>query len=390
MTNINKFNHWDMKLPKPDWDSELPQKIIDLEKLREKRLNPESISVFFSMKMIFQQLENWASARIEGNQTQLEDALDPSPKEGPERSVDQQELNNLSDAIKFVDEYCKNHDEITAAFILEVHRKVTSNLPVGKDLPGDETPGKFRTKNVTITRSSHKPPIGTKVPDYMKELVAFANTDHGKHNYLLAATAFHHRFTWIHPFNNGNGRVVRLLTYAILELMGYGVRRGQILNPTAVFYADRQQYYDRLNAADSGDNTSLVQWADYFLGGLVDEIKKIDRLLDRRFMLDKLLNPILRQAWETKRISDDEYQILRFSFNQRGMAFVSGDINKALGQQKKPVERSRLIKRMRAMGIIETDYNAKQRYVIALFSPVFTTYVVDVLIREGFVQRNPN
>lgn len=384
-----KFSHWDMKLPKPDWDSDLPQKIIDLEKLREKRLNPESIDIFMDMKMIFQLLENWASARIEGNQTELLDALDPvlDEKTKDTDTVDQQELQNLRAAIKFVDEYCKEHDEITRAFILEVHRLVTVSLPVGTDLPGDETPGKFRTKNVIITRSSHRPPMGSKVKDYMDELVAFVNADHGKHNYLLAAAAFHHRFTWVHPFNNGNGRVVRLLTYATLELMGYGVRRGQILNPTAVFYADRQQYYDKLNAADSGTNDGLLQWADYFLGGLVYEINKIDNLLNKQFLLNKLLNPVLRQAWEAKRISDDEYQILRFSFNQSGMTFVSADINSALGEDRPPVERSRLIKGMRDRGIIMTAFGAKQKYSIELWSPIFNVYVVDVLTKEGFVQR---
>lgn len=381
-----KFKHWSTILPKPDWDSDLPQKIIDLEKLREKRLNPESVDIFMDMKMIFQLLENWASARIEGNQTELLDALNPEPVERNRDSVDQYELQNLKSAIKFVDEYCKDHTSITTAFILEVHKLVTLDLPIGKDMPGDETPGKFRIKDVIITRSSHKPPVGTKVIDYMDELVNFVNRDHGKHNYLLAAAAFHHRFTWVHPFNNGNGRVVRLLTYAILELMGYGVRRGQILNPTAVFYADRQQYYDKLNGADGGTNEGLLQWADYFLGGLVDEINKIDRLLDKYFLLDKLLNPVLRQAWEAKRISNDEFQILKFSLSQAGMTFVSGDINTAVNEKKSPVERSRIIKRMRDRGIIMTAYGAKQRYSIELWSPIFTVYVVDVLTKEGFVR----
>ncbi|MET0779510.1 MAG: Fic family protein, partial [Candidatus Saccharimonadales bacterium] len=216
MSDSRKFEHWDMKIPKPDWGSDLPRKIIDLEKLREKRLNPESIDLFLEFKIIFQQLENWASARIEGNQTELLDALDPKPNDAKEKTVDRRELENLANAIKFVDEYCKEHDTITLAFILEVHKRVTEGLPVGKDQPGDETPGKLRLKNVKITRSEHVPPMGAKVLDYMNELVLFANQHHPKQNYLLAAAVFHHRFTWVHPFNNGNGRVVRLLTYSML------------------------------------------------------------------------------------------------------------------------------------------------------------------------------
>ena len=47
----------------------------------------------------------------------------------------------------------------------------------------------------------------------MEELVAFINRrDPPKYDLMKVAIA-HHRFGWIHPFSNGNGRVVRLLTY---------------------------------------------------------------------------------------------------------------------------------------------------------------------------------
>ncbi|MBK9184423.1 MAG: Fic family protein [Ignavibacteria bacterium] len=45
----------------------------------------------------------------------------------------------------------------------------------------------------------------------------------------------HHRCAAIHPFRNGNGRVVRLLTYAMLIRDGYRIDQGRIINPTAVF-----------------------------------------------------------------------------------------------------------------------------------------------------------
>jgi Fic family protein len=57
----------------------------------------------------------------------------------------------------------------------------------------------------------------------------------------------HHRVGWIHPFKNGNGRVVRLLTYAMLIQYGFNERAGgRVLNPTAVFCNNRDIYYDML------------------------------------------------------------------------------------------------------------------------------------------------
>jgi hypothetical protein len=49
----------------------------------------------------------------------------------------------------------------------------------------------------------------------MKELVDF-----------IKVALSHHRFGWIHPFRNGNGRVVRLLTYLLLIKYGFNVKTG--------------------------------------------------------------------------------------------------------------------------------------------------------------------
>ncbi|MFZ3010131.1 MAG: Fic family protein [Candidatus Microsaccharimonas sp.] len=384
-----KFKHWDIKLPSPEWNSDLARKVIDLEKLRDKRLVPESIDLFMELKLIFQTLENWASARIEGNQTRLLDALYNQAnydEEGSKQAIDKDELENLRKAIDYVEDYCKDHEQISVSFILDLHKMVVNGLPSGIDQPGDRTPGKFRTGEVEITKSDHVPPLGIKVSEYMNELVNFANENHSIQNFLLVAAVFHHRFTWVHPFNNGNGRVVRLMTYAMLQLMGYGVTKNRILNPTAIFFADRSRYYMLLSGADTGSNKGILDWADYFIGGLIEEIDKIDRLLDKDYILDSILYPVLKQAHDTKRLSDDEYTILRWSLQQPSFTFVSGDINIALGTEKTPLERSRIIKRMRELEIITVAWRSKQRYVIELWSPNFTIFLVDVLKKEGFVE----
>jgi len=386
-----KFEHWDILLPQPAWQSDLPRKIIDLEKLRDKRLVVESIDIFMELKIGFQRLENWASARIEGNQTRLVDALRPAttPKTHKE-TIDQHELRNLSKAIDYVESYCKENNQLTLNFILDIHKIVVDKLPIGNSEPGDATPGKFRTKQVEITESNHVPPIGVKVNDYMQELVDFANEPHANQDYLLVAAVFHHRFTWIHPFTNGNGRVVRLLTYAMLQIMGYGVTKNRLLNPTAVFYANRSRYYKQLSLADNGSSKGLLAWCDYFLGGLLEEINKIDKLLDTSYVRDSILTPVIKDAYGAKRISDDEYSVLRWSLNQPGFTFVSGDINTALNSNRTPLERSRMIKRMRELDIITPAYKSKQKYVIELWSDIFIVYLIAVLRKEGFVEPTPH
>lgn len=86
----------------------------------------------------------------------------------------------------------------------------------------------------------------------MDELFEFINTKQGAKYDLLKVALAHHRFAWIHPFDNGNGRTVRMLTYAMLIQYGFNVHMGQrLINPTAVFCNDRDAYYNVLMQADS-------------------------------------------------------------------------------------------------------------------------------------------
>ena len=78
---------------------------------------------------------------------------------------------------------------------------------------------------------------------YMQELVGFINRADARKYDLIKVALAHHRFGWIHPFGNGNGRVVRLLTYALMIKYGFNVKAGgRVLNPTAVFFSPRARY----------------------------------------------------------------------------------------------------------------------------------------------------
>lgn len=383
---MEKFKHADLKLPSPEWGSSIIAKLMELARLQDKRLYTNNSAIFFELKNIFQDLENWASARIEGNQTELIDALSHDVSDTVSNTAGYKELRNLRHATRFIDEYLADDTNlIDGKFILEVHRLVVEGLPVGKDQPGDETPGKLRLKNIQISKSNHVPPVGIKVPEYFSELMTFINTDHGKENDFFKVAIAHHRFTWVHPFTNGNGRVARLLTYAMLQKLGYGVQRAHILNPSLVFYSDRQRYYDNLAEADKATNKGLLIWSEYFIEGLLEEINKIDRLLDGEYVKKNILIPVVDRAFEAKRLSSDEYKILTHSFDNGDMTFVSGDINLALGEELSPVSRARVTARLKRDGIIQPVFYAKQKYCISLTSGLMSRYVKDVLAEQGFI-----
>ena len=266
-----RFRHFELVLVSPEFDSELMDALMELNHLRRMRLHGTTAPwIFFQLKEIFHILESVGSARIEGNRTTISDYVEKKIEKA-ERSAQQfSEIANVEQAMEFIEENVSKGADISHKFIRELHQLCVDGLSE----EGDKTPGAYRTWSVEIEKSNHIPPNQQAVKGYMDELVDFINTNHDKRYDLIKIALAHHRFVWVHPFGNGNGRVVRLLTYALLIKFGFKVNEGQILNPTAVFCNDREQYYDNLSMADKGNKEDLLRWCEYVLIGICDEISK--------------------------------------------------------------------------------------------------------------------
>lgn len=306
-----QFNHFELSLLNPSFDSPLVDALTELELLRHLRLETDVHPILFAqLKAVFHMLESLGSARIEGNHTTLADYVE-SKVEGTQSSTDQlKEINNIEAAMEYIDEYLSNGDEITEYFIRELH----SLAVVGLQQEGDETPGAYRQHNVSIAQSDHLPPDHIRVADYMAELTAFINrADKPKYD-LMKIALVHHRFGWIHPFGNGNGRTVRLLTYALLIKYGFNVQAGgRVLNPTAVFCNDRERYYAMLSLADKGTEQGLEEWCLYVLSGISSELKKVDQLTNHAFLSEKILYPAIDFSSERGVINPLESKVLKRS-----------------------------------------------------------------------------
>ena len=137
----------------------------------------------------------------------------------------------------------------------------------------------------------------------------------------------HHRFAWVHPFSNGNGRVVRLLTYAMLIKYGFQVSSaGRLLNPAAVFCADRNRYYAMLSAADAGEPAELENWCTYVLSGIRDELEKVSRLADYAHLQNAVLLPAVAHARERQLITPQEEAVLQTTI--RAGLVKAGDLER--------------------------------------------------------------
>ena len=373
-----------IKIPEPKWGSELANIIIILEKLRVKILwGSVPPHIFFQLKNIFQILENLGSARIEGNNTTLSEYVEKIIDGKTEINEKEIEIANLEKAIIFIEENVDENFIFTRAFFSELHKIITHNLSPPPNGEGSRYPGELRKINVSIAKSRHNPPDYISLPDYFEEFLNFINQNLEEQYQLLMVAIAHHRFTWIHPYDNGNGRIVRLLTYALLIKLGFQVKNGRIINPSAVFYTDRDKYYKMLEVADKLDEQSLLKWAQYFLLGLKNEIEKIDSLLSMKYVREKILIPAINFALERQSITQKEYKILKYLIQKDDVLIKSEELNK-IGINNS-VQKSRAMKTLRDKKMVKPNKENGRIYTINFINNYLLRGVIDSLDKQGFI-----
>lgn len=375
-----QFNHFELSLLNPSFDSPLVDALTELELLRHLRLETDVHPILFAqLKAVFHMLESLGSVRIEGNHTTLADYVE-SKVEGTQSSTDQlKEINNIEAAMEYIDEYLSNGDEITEYFIRELH----SLAVVGLQQEGDRTPGAYRQHNVSIAQSDHLPPDHIRVADYMAELTAFINrADKPKYD-LMKIALVHHRFGWIHPFGNGNGRTVRLLTYALLIKYGFNVQAGgRVLNPTAVFCNDRERYYAMLSLADKGTEQGLEEWCLYVLSGISSELKKVDQLTNHAFLSEKILYPAIDFSSERGVINLLESKVLKRSVELG--TIKAGDLRAVLPDLK-PTQVTYQLGKLIERGLLQPVEQGARTYTAKFSNSYLIRGVIKVLRDEGFI-----
>lgn len=376
------FNHFDLKLIEPDFGSSLTDLIIELDYLRKKKLGGSTHpKVFFQLKNIFHKLESIGSARIEGNNTTIVEYMETNLSDRKQFSEGIKEIQNIEKSMAFVEENIVDYP-ISRALISEMHKMIVDELMPPPHGEGDSTPGQFRQVNLEISKSTHKPPEWLKVNEYMEELLDFVNREDSPKYDLLKTAIAHHRFVWIHPFRNGNGRTVRLFTYAMLVKAGFNVNVGRIINPTAVFCSNRNDYYSYLSAADNGTRSSMLSWIEYVLKGLKEEIEKIDKLSDYEFLRKEILMPSINLSLERKYITDLESKVLKRAVD---LQVISAADVKSIFPGKVDSEVSRQIKKLIDQKMLTQEKEGGRKYVLRFDNSYLLRSIIQLLGDKGFL-----
>lgn len=219
---------------------------IEAKKIRLDALRPLPSAAVANIRHSLALEWTYHSNSIEGNTLTLqetrmvvEDGLTIRGKSMREHL----EALNHQEAVEWVEEKANANHSLRTSDILGIHSLVLQKIE-------KEFAGRYRNAGVRITGANFVPPNALKVDEFMEELIQWVNApDHSTH-LLVKAAIFHHRFVWVHPFFDGNGRTARLLLNLLLMKAGY--------LPAIILKNDRKKYYDALNKANQGDYGKLL------------------------------------------------------------------------------------------------------------------------------------
>jgi Fic family protein len=236
--------------------------------------NPELLVAMFIQK------EALLSSQIEGTQSSLVDVL--GAEEDHEPTSDVGEVVNYINAMRYGLSRIREDDfPMSLRLLREIHNILMQQVRGGK---APLTPGEFRTTQNWIGGSNLNNARYVPPPPY-EMLSSLDNLEkylHGEEEtpVLIRCALIHYQFETIHPFNDGNGRLGRLLI--TFFLVWQGVLDEPMLYLSAYLKTHQQEYYDRLQQVRTGGQ--FEAWVQFFLEGVVtvsDQVVKTTKAIQR-------------------------------------------------------------------------------------------------------------
>lgn len=235
-----------------------------------------------------------SSSRIEGTRTTMEKIFEKEI-ELEEKKIDPEdrELRDPEDVVAALEEGIEYGLErikvqpLNLDLIKRLHEKVFSGAEMKT--------GNFRTKQVWIgsggagiDQAQYVPPPPEEIEGLLGNLVKYINDPEIDEMPVLIKIAIaHYQFEAIHPFEDGNGRIGRLLVLLNMcdddIFLKEPLLTGPFINLSNYFLRNRQQYYDSLMKNSS--NGDYTNWVKFFLRGMVtqsqhaiDTLEKVESL----------------------------------------------------------------------------------------------------------------
>jgi Fic family protein len=265
---------------------------------------------------------------IEGHNTlpiDIDRALNDDLAKEPERRNLQLEARAHIEVQRMIDRDEAPSPALSVDFIVWTHKNFCERLPEELLIVEHPTskekikivPGELRKDNVKV--GLHIPPPPEDLPAFLKRLAEGYSSSHlSKLRKIIGVAASHHRLAWIHPFLDGNGRVTRLFSHALLRELEVGSELWAVSRGLARRVGE---YKANLQAADEprrGDldgrgnltMAGLIDFCRFFLRTCVDQIDFMAGLVEPEELLRRM-EIWTEEETRAKRLPKGSWPLLR-------------------------------------------------------------------------------
>lgn len=316
--------------------------------VRAQSLAPNTLA---KLELSARELSSYASTSIEGNPLPLTDV--------------KRLLKTRKDTIRDTEREVLNYNDTLQALYQSVRdSRFTLNTKTLERVQGQVVKGLMDNpshcgairKDPVIIRIPRKvdeivfmPPDAKDVASLLDGLMDFVNKNIGKIDPIILAGIFHRQHVIIHPFMDGNGRTTRLMTTAILGKTGLDLF--EIFSFEDYYNRNITRYFKVVGLEgdyyDLQDDIDFSSWLEYFAEGILDELRRVIKLLGEQIKVQPRLEQHHRQILE--------YIHQHGSITQREYGAVS---TRSLAARKLDFEK------LRSLQLIETKGTGRGIYYV--------------------------